>query len=64
VKFRELPYFMREAREKEFALPLIEALYAFCDAGPRVVIDDNRAAPSFWHELMERLAPRTDGDKP
>jgi len=52
VKFRELPYFLREAREKGFRLPLTETLFAFCDAGQRIVIDDNRPAPSFFHELM------------
>lgn len=54
VKFRELPYFLREAMESGFALPLTETLYNFCDAGPRVVVDDNRPAPSFWHELIHR----------
>jgi 3-hydroxyisobutyrate dehydrogenase-like beta-hydroxyacid dehydrogenase len=52
VKFRELPYFLREAAESGFVLPLTETLYNFCDAGERVVVDDNRPAPSFWHELM------------
>lgn len=54
VKFRELPYFLREAEEAGFSLPLTQTLYAFCDAGERVVIDDNRPAPAFWRELMER----------
>jgi len=53
VKFRELPYFLREARERGFRLPLTEVLQAVCDAGPRITIDDNRHAPSFWHELMD-----------
>ena len=53
VKFRELPYFLREAREQGFSLPLTETLYTVCDAGERVVVDDNRPAPSFWHELMK-----------
>ena len=53
VKFRELPYFLREAREQGFRLPLTEVLHAVCDAGPRVAFDDNRHAPSFWHELMD-----------
>ena len=53
VKFRELPYFLREAGEKGFVLPLTQMLFSFCDAGERVVIDDNRRAPSFWHELMK-----------
>jgi len=52
VKFRELPYFLREARESGAPLPLTEALYAFCDRGERVTIDDHRPAPSFWHELL------------
>jgi len=52
VKFRELPYFLREARESGVPLPLTEALYAFCDRGERVTTDDHRPAPSFWHELI------------
>lgn len=51
VKFRELPYFLNAAAEAGFALPITERLHAFCDAGERVVIDDNRPAPSFWREL-------------
>jgi 3-hydroxyisobutyrate dehydrogenase-like beta-hydroxyacid dehydrogenase len=53
VKFRELPYFLREAAESGFPLPLTETLYRFCDQGERTVIDDNRPAPSFWLELMK-----------
>ncbi len=56
VKFRELPYFLREAREAGFALPLTDALFRICDAGERTVIDDHRPAPSFWREL-ERAKP-------
>jgi 3-hydroxyisobutyrate dehydrogenase-like beta-hydroxyacid dehydrogenase len=56
VKFRELPYFLRDAAERGVPLPLTQALYDFCDAGERVVIDDNRPAPAFWHELLTRLA--------
>lgn len=52
VKFRELPYYLREAELGGFALPLTEILHRFCDTGERVVIDDHRPAPSFWHELM------------
>lgn len=52
IKFRELPYYLSEAKAAGFRLPLTEALFAFCDAGPRVVTDDNRAAPSFWHQLL------------
>ena len=51
VKFRELPYFLQEARERGFPLPLTERLYAVCDEGERVTVDDNRPAPSFYHQL-------------
>jgi 2-hydroxy-3-oxopropionate reductase len=56
VKFRELPYYLEEAREQAFPLPLTHALHAFCDAGERVAVDDNRPAPSFWRELRRRGA--------
>lgn len=52
VKSRELPYFLREARESGVPLPLTGALHAFCERGERVTIDDHRPAPSFWHELL------------
>jgi 3-hydroxyisobutyrate dehydrogenase len=51
VKFRELPYFLEAARAAGFELPLTAQLYQFCAEGERVVIDDHRPAPSFWHEL-------------
>ncbi|MEZ4662898.1 MAG: NAD(P)-dependent oxidoreductase [Caldilineaceae bacterium] len=56
VKFRELPYFLLEADEADFPLPLTKTLYDFCDKGDRVVIDDNRPAPSFWLELTGSTA--------
>lgn len=52
VKFRELPYYLAEAKHGGFPLPLTQALFEFCDRGPRVVTEDNRPAPSFWRELM------------
>jgi 3-hydroxyisobutyrate dehydrogenase-like beta-hydroxyacid dehydrogenase len=52
VKFRELPYYLRQAHAHGYELPLTRALHAFCDRGERLVIDDHRPAPSFWHELM------------
>jgi 3-hydroxyisobutyrate dehydrogenase-like beta-hydroxyacid dehydrogenase len=58
VKFRELPYYLREAGEAGFPLPLTETLYAFCAAGERVVIDDNRPAPAFLEELTKREPSR------
>lgn len=51
IKFRELPYYLAEAQRRGFALPLTQALHAFCDRGPRVVTDDHRPAPSLWREL-------------
>ena len=54
VKFRELPYYLREAEEQGFKLPLTQILYGFLEHAERVVIDDHRPAPSFWHELMAR----------
>lgn len=54
VKFRELPYYLAEAKQQGFTLPLTQALFEFCDRGPRVVTDDNRPAPSFWRELMNQ----------
>jgi 2-hydroxy-3-oxopropionate reductase len=53
IKFRELPYYVEEARARGFPLPLTEALHAFCDRGDRVTIDDQRPAPSFWRELRK-----------
>ncbi len=57
IKFRELPYFLREARERQAPLPLTEVLFGFCDRGERVVVEDHRQAPSFWHELVARERP-------
>ena len=55
VKFPELPYFLREAREKGFPLPLTTALYEFCGAGEIDRCDNmGRPTASFWHELMTR----------
>jgi 3-hydroxyisobutyrate dehydrogenase-like beta-hydroxyacid dehydrogenase len=59
VKFRELPYFLRAAEEAGFSLPLTEILYQFCAIGERVVVDDHRPAPSFWHELTKPTRSET-----
>ncbi len=53
IKFRELPYFLEAAAALGFPLPLTEHLYNVCKEGERVVVDDNRPAPSFWHELTQ-----------
>jgi len=55
TKFPELPYFLAEADEKGFPMPLMRALYDFCRAGDKVFYDNmNRETRSFWHELMTR----------
>jgi 2-hydroxy-3-oxopropionate reductase len=54
VKFRELPYFLEAAQEAGFDLPITRTVRDFCDKGPRIVIDDHREAPSYWHELTNR----------
>lgn len=64
VKFRELPYFLEEAEQAGFTLPLTRVLYDFCDAGPRVVEDDNRPAPSFWRQLQQRFQVETSEVSP
>ncbi|MGB2820570.1 MAG: NAD-binding protein, partial [Phycisphaerae bacterium] len=54
VKFPELPYFLREAREQGFEMPMTRALFDFCDAGPRNWKDNmQREYVSFWHQLMQ-----------
>jgi 3-hydroxyisobutyrate dehydrogenase-like beta-hydroxyacid dehydrogenase len=55
VKYPELPYFLQEAHDQGFPLPLTEALYAFCSAGTEMFRDNmGRVKPSFWNELMHR----------
>lgn len=51
VKFGQLHYFLAEAEEQDFSLPLTQALHDFCDPGERVVMEVNRLSPSFWREL-------------
>jgi len=55
VKYRELPYFISAAQEGGFDLPIAETVRRYCDKGERVVIDDHRQAPSYWHELTKGL---------
>jgi 2-hydroxy-3-oxopropionate reductase len=51
VKFGQLHYFLEEAAEQGFQLPLSRALHDFCAAGERVMMEANRLSPSFWREL-------------
>ena len=54
VKFPELPYFLREAREQGFEMPLTAALFGFLDPHPRDRRDNmNRPVVSFWEKLVE-----------
>ena len=54
VKLPELPYFLHEARDRGFAMPLTDALFAFCDAAPRDRTDNmGRPTVSFWRRLMD-----------
>jgi 3-hydroxyisobutyrate dehydrogenase-like beta-hydroxyacid dehydrogenase len=55
VKFPELPYFLSEAAERGFPLPLTEALRAFLSsADPRWRDNMSRPTVSFWHEVTTR----------
>ena len=54
VKFRELPYFLKAAQQAGFELSITQVVRDFCDKGERIVIDDHRQAPSYWHELTHR----------
>ena len=54
VKFRELPYFLAAAEAAGYDLPITTAVRAYIEDGERVVIDDHRKAPSYWHELRKK----------
>jgi 3-hydroxyisobutyrate dehydrogenase-like beta-hydroxyacid dehydrogenase len=54
VKHGQLPYFLAEAEENGFELPLARALHAFCEGAPEIVREANRMSSSFWRELTER----------
>ena len=55
VKFPELPYFLAEAREKGFDMPMTQALLAYLDPAPRDWVDNmNRPRVAFWHQLTTR----------
>ena len=58
VKFPELPYFLEEAKEQGFDIPLTQALYGFCAVSEHEMLDNmNRPSRSFWRELMTRVNP-------
>ena len=52
LKFAELPYFLEAAKQAGINLPLTQALFQFCDPGPRDWRDNmDRPYASFWHML-------------
>ncbi len=54
IKFPELPYFLAEARDRGFPLPMTEALFNFCDPGPRNWVDNmGRPRVAYWYMLMQ-----------
>ena len=56
VKFPELPYYLREAREQGFEMPLTTALFEFCSEGDVIFFDNmRRPTASFWRELMRSV---------
>ncbi|MBI1926060.1 NAD(P)-dependent oxidoreductase [Candidatus Poribacteria bacterium] len=55
VKFPELPYFLEEAEEQGFEIPLTQALYAFLKTSEHFMLDNmNRPSRSFWLTLMTK----------
>jgi 3-hydroxyisobutyrate dehydrogenase-like beta-hydroxyacid dehydrogenase len=55
TKFPEFPYFLEQARDAGFALPITEALFAFLDSQERNVRDNmNRPTVSHWEQLTSR----------
>lgn len=64
VKFPELPYFLDEAEEQGFELPLAQSLYKFCKANGKAMFDNmNRPSRSFWHALMTAEIPSEDSSE-
>jgi len=58
VKFPELPYFLREAAARGFAMPLTEALWQFLSPHPRDRRDNmDRPVVSFWETLTAAKTP-------
>ncbi len=54
LKFAELPYFLGAAEQAGIELPLTQALFEFCDPGPRDWRDNmNRPYVSFWYMLNQ-----------
>lgn len=54
VKFRELPYFLDEARRCGFDLPITAEVRRRLEDAPRTVVDDHRPAPSWYGTLRSQ----------
>ncbi len=53
VKFVQLQQFADDAAARGYAMPLVQALFAFMEPGERISQEEIYPAPSFWHELMK-----------
>ena len=54
-KIREMPYFIEEARNQGYSLPLTEAFNAFCASADKIITDPlGIPTASFWNELVNR----------
>ena len=54
IKFGQFTYYLGEASEKGFVLPITAALYELMKDAEKVVTEVNRPSPSLWHELVEK----------
>ncbi|MDK1032448.1 MAG: hypothetical protein QGD94_10610, partial [Planctomycetia bacterium] len=55
IKFPEFPYYLGEAKEQGFDMPMTRGLFDFLDTAPRDWVDNmNRPRVAYWHELINR----------
>jgi 3-hydroxyisobutyrate dehydrogenase-like beta-hydroxyacid dehydrogenase len=57
VKSGQLEYYLGEAAEKGFELPITAAVHGVCRDGEKIVMEANRLSASYWHEIVERRSP-------
>ena len=53
VKEGQLSHYLKEAKSRNFSLPLTGALADFLKDSPHTIKDANRMSPSYWNELMK-----------
>jgi 2-hydroxy-3-oxopropionate reductase len=54
-EFAEWEYYLQQARDQGFRMPMLEAVYEFCKEGERTTADAvGRPEPSIWNELMRK----------